>query len=544
MNELEPQAPPSELPQAVHARRWHWSPWLIWLIPVVAALIGGSLLIQSLRSRGPTITIFFKNAEGLEAGKTRIKYKEVDIGTVRKIGLSDDHQKVVVTAQLVKNASGFLRDDTRFWVVRPRVGAGGISGLGTLLSGSYIGIDAGKSDKEREEFTGLDVPPFIVTGLSGRQFTLHADQIGSLDIGAPIFYRHIQVGQLAAYELNADGSGVIMHVFINAPYDRYVTTAARFWQSSGVEFSVDANGAKVTTESLAAIISGGISFAIPDDLPIAPVAQVNADFTLYSSRDIAMKHADTVLKKALVYFNESVRGLIIGAPVDFRGIVIGEVTGIKLDYDKKNGVYTFPIEINLYPQRLESHYRNGAASPVAADLPRILDKLVSNGLRAQLKTGNLLTGQLYVALDFFPEAPAFKIDWRNEPFVLATVPGRLEELQTIASRIARRLDKIPVDKIAEETRTALTSLTKAIKRTDKLVAHLDNDITPAARAALDQARKTLASAEAVLASDAPITQDLRGALRDVGQAAQSLRDLTDYLERHPESLIRGKKATP
>ena len=541
-NDTPPIAP--ELPQAIQAKRWRWSPWLIWLIPVIAALIGGSILIQSLRARGPSVTIFFKNAEGLEAGKTRIKYKDVDIGTVRKITLSDDRKQVIVTAQLVKNAESFLREDSRFWVVRPRIGAGGISGLGTLLSGSYIGVDAGKSDKERDEFTGLDLPPFVLTGLAGKQFVLHADQIGSLDIGAPIFFRHIQVGQIAAYELNAQGTGVILHVFVNAPYDKFVTTAARFWQSSGIEFSVDANGAKVNTESLSAIVSGGISFAIPEDLPPAAVAPPNTDFALYANRDIALKHADSVVKKALVYFNESVRGLSIGAPVDFRGIVIGEVTGIKLDYDKKTGVYKFPIEINLYPQRLESHYRNGAAIAVDGDLIRILDKLVANGLRAQLKTGNLLTGQLFVALDFFPEAPPFHIDWSTQPITIATVPGRFEELQTILSRIARRLDKVPVNQIANDLRNALASLDTALKRTDKLVKQLDADVAPAAKATLDQARKTLLSADGVLASDAPLQQDLRDTLRDVGKAAQALRDLTDYLERHPESLLRGKKESP
>ena len=393
MTDTEHDYPTEELPQAIQAKRWRWAPWVIWLIPVIAALIGGSILVQSLRARGPSVTILFKNAEGLEAGKTRIKYKDVDIGTVRKISLSDDRKQVVVTAQLVKSAEGFLREDSRFWVVRPRIGAGGISGLGTLLSGSYIGVDAGKSDKERDEFTGLDLPPFVLTGLAGKLFTLHADQIGSLDIGAPIFYRHIQVGQVAAYELNADGTGVILHVFVNAPYDKFVTTSARFWQASGIELSVDANGAKLNTESLSAIVSGGVSFAIPDDLPPSPAAANNANFALYANRDIALKHADTVIKKAVVYFNESVRDLIIGAPVDFRGIVIGEVTGIRLDYDKKAGNYTIPVELNLYPERLDAQHQKSAPPATTADIVNMLDTQVRKGLRAQLKTGNLLTGE-------------------------------------------------------------------------------------------------------------------------------------------------------
>ena len=532
------------LPLAVQAPRWHWSPWLIWLIPVVAALIGGTILVQTLLSRGPTVTIFFKNAEGLEAGKTRIKYKEVDIGTVRHIALSDDRKKVVVTAQLLKSADSFLRKDSRFWVVRPRVGAGGISGLGTLLSGSYIGVDAGKSEERQEEFTGLDVPPFVLTGLAGRQFVLHADQIGSLDIGAPIYFRHIQVGQVAAYELDSNGAGVNLHVFVNAPYDKFVTAGVRFWQASGVELSLDASGFKLATESVAAIISGGISFAEPPDATPTPPAAVNADFTLFANRDLAMKYTESTVRKVLLYFEESVRGLSPGAPVDFRGIVIGEVASISLEYDKTKGIFHFPVEINLYPERLASRYRKGVANLAPDDSPEVLDNLVAHGLRAQLKTGNLLTGQLFVALDFFPHAPAFKIDHSKNPITLATVPGTLEELQAILSRIARRLDKVPVDQIAADLRTALKSLDATLKSTEKLAKHIDVELVPKAAATLEQVRKTVASADTVLASDAPLQQDLRETLREVTRAAQALRSLTDYLERHPESLIRGKKGTP
>ncbi|MEC5215545.1 paraquat-inducible protein B [Actimicrobium sp. GrIS 1.19] len=544
MTEPNDDIPRAQLPLAVQAPRWYWSPWLIWLIPVIAALIGGTILVQALLSRGPTITINFKNAEGLEAGKTRIKYKDVDIGTVGRISLSPDRKQVIVTAQLVKSADSFLREDTRFWVVRPRVGAGGISGLGTLLSGSYIGVDAGKSEEARTEFTGLDVPPFVLTGLAGRQFVLHADQIGSLDIGAPIFFRHIQVGQIAAYELDPNGTGVILHGFVNAPYDKYVTTNARFWQSSGVELSVDANGVKVNTESLAAILSGGVSFAAPADMPTTAEAAANAEFKLYPNRDAALKYEEAVVHKALLYFEDSVRGLSLGAPVDFRGIVIGEVTSIDLEYDKATGAMRFPVEVNLYPQRLQSRRRKSATETPPDDSPELLDKLVKRGLRAQLKSGNLLTGQLFVGLDFFPDAARTRIDWKQSPIVLPTVPGTLEELQSILSRIARRLDKVPMEQIAADLRTAMQSLDSTLKSTDKLVKRLDTELAPEMRATLEQVRKTVASADSVLASDAPLQQDLRETLRDVSRAAQALRSLTDYLDRHPESLIRGKKENP
>ena len=205
-SEAAPAVPdPSTIPQAVVAPRWHAAPWLVWLIPIIAAAIGGWILAHSIMTRGPTITIVFKNAEGLEAGKTKIKYKEVDIGVVKSIALTKDRTRVVVTAELAKGSDSFLREDTRFWVVRPRIGAGGISGLSTLLSGSYIGLDVGKSEEERDDFVGLDVAPLVLTDLPGRRFVLHAEHMGSLDAGSSIYFRRIEVGQVVGYELDKQG---------------------------------------------------------------------------------------------------------------------------------------------------------------------------------------------------------------------------------------------------------------------------------------------------------------------------------------------------
>jgi paraquat-inducible protein B len=530
------------VPQAVVAPRWHAAPWLVWLIPVIAAAIGGWILFHSISTRGPVITIEFKNADGLEAGKTKIKYKEVDIGDVKSIALTKDRSHVIVTAQLAKGSESFLREDTRFWVVRPRIGAGGISGLSTLLSGSYIGLDAGKSEEERDEFVGLDVAPLVLTDLPGRRFILHADHMGSLDVGSSIYFRRIEVGQVVAYELDKQGKGVLIHVFINAPYDQYVTNNTRFWNASGVEVSMDAAGFKVQTESLASIIAGGIAFQTPPDLPIAQAANENTPFTLYGDRDNAMKHADTEVRKMLLYFKESVRGLIPGAPVDFRGIVIGEVTNISLEYDKQEKIFLFPVEVNIYPERLRAHYRAGAdrAEHTEKMDREVLDQLVAHGLRAQLQTGNYVTNMLFVALDFFPEAPQAKLNWDKQPLVLATVPGTLEELQTTMLHLSRKIDNVPVDQIAADLHKAIKSLDQTLESTDKLVKQLDASVAPQARETLEQARKTLVNAERTLSSDAPVQQDLRDALREIGRSAESLRSLTDYLDKHPESLIRGK----
>ena len=545
----EPSAdlPPALPPSMVRARvapRWHWSPWVVWLIPVLAALIGGWIVLHAVLSRGPTITIRFKTAEGLEAGKTKIKYKEVDIGDVKSISLSRDRSEVLVTAQLTKGASSFLHDDTRFWVVRPRIGAGGISGLGTLLSGSYIGVDVGKSEQETDEFIGLDKPPFIVTGLPGRQFVLHTPQIGSLDIGSPIYFRRIEVGQVVAIELDKNGKRVTLTVFVNAPYDQYVMRNSLFWQASGVDLKLDAEGVTVHAESLVSIVAGGIGFQSPPDDPSPAVAAPeNTGFTLFSSRDKALQHPDTAVRKVLMYFNESVRGLAPGAPVDFRGIVIGEVRALSLEYDPKTRIYRFPVEINIYPERLNARYRSGAtkAEIDTDDGKAVLDRLVGHGLRGQLKTGNLLTGMLYIALDFFPEAPKQTIDWKQQPIVIATVPGTLDALQASLSNIAKKLDRLPLDALTADMRRALTSLNTTLQSSDRLVNQFDQSVAPEARATLAQVRKTVASADQTLAAESPLQQDLRDTLVEIRRAAQALRSLTDMLDRRPEALIRGKK---
>jgi paraquat-inducible protein B len=334
------------------------------------------------------------------------------------------------------------------------------------------------------------------------------------------------------------GTGVTIHVFVNAPYDQYVTNNTRFWNASGIEINVDASGLKVQTESLAAIIAGGITFQTPPDLPIAPPANENAPFQLYGDRDSAMKHADTEVRKMVLYFNESVRGLAPGAPVDFRGIVIGEVTAVSLEYDRQNRTFRFPVAINLYPERLRGHSTKAGGDEIADRA--MLDHLVEQGLRAQLTSGNLLTGMLYVALDYFPDAPATKLDWNKRPVALATVPGTYQELQTTLLHISRKLDQVPLNDIANDLHKAIKTLDVTLQSADKMVQRVDTDVVPQARDTLEQARKTLAAAERTLSSDAPLQKDLRDTLREVARAADSLRALTDYLERHPESLIRGK----
>jgi paraquat-inducible protein B len=527
-----------ELAAPVIARRRNWLPSLIWLIPIVAALVGIALVARILLDRGPEVVLTFKTAEGLEAGKTAVKYKDVQIGMVQAIRLANDRSDVRVLVQLKKEAKGFTAADTRFWVVRPRLDTSGISGLGTLLSGAYIGADAGSSEDTAGEFTGLEAPPIVTRNASGRQYLLRARDVGSLDIGSPVYFRRIKVGQLAAYELDGDGRGVTLRVFVNAPYHKFVGANTRFWHASGFDVELSASGIKLRTQSLATVLLGGIAFQTPDDA-MGPVAQENTAFALADDESTAMKEPDGPSQTMLLYFNQSLRGLSPGAPVDFRGVVVGEVKSIGVEFDREGREFKMPVLVQVYPDRLRRRAGNPASESRYTQVER-LQFLIGKGLRAQLRTGNLLTGQVYVALDFFPKAPAVKVDVNRNPVELPTMANSLDEIQAQVGDIVRKLNKVPVEEIGADLRKTLRTLDKTLVGAEQLAKSLNNDVTPEMAAAMKDVRKTLGSAEKTLADDSPLQQDMRQTLQEVTRAAGSLRILTDYLERHPESLIRGK----
>ena len=550
-----PQQPEfSEIPEAVSEPKRRFSVQLVWLIPIVAALIGLSLGVQAFINRGETITITFKTGEDLEVGKTKIKYKDVQIGEVKGLAIAKDRSHVVVTAELTKDARGLLVKDTRFWVVRARISGGSVSGLGTLIGGSYIGVDAGASTESRDEFTGIETPPAVSLDVPGSQFVLQAADAGSLDTSSPVFYRRMQVGQVIATELDRDGKGVTIKAFIRAPFDQYVKANSIFWHASGVDMTLNASGVKINMESMVSLIVGGISFQTPQNRLEAPPARPNSVFPLFPTMDEALNHAEMVETYTLV-FKESVRGLPVGAPVDLRGVTVGEVTKIDVALDPRNSEISIPVEIKLYPERLRAQHLDKSQQGKPLDSRALLDSLVANGFRGEIKSGNLLTGQLFVALDFFPKSKPTKIDWSTSPPRFPTVPGSMDQLQKKLMQIAQKIEKMPIEELAGDARKTIQSLDATLKSAEKLLKNVDSVIIPEARSVLletrqsledvrstlGEARKTLGGANQVLAGDAPVQLDLRETLREVSRAAQSLRVLSDYLEQHPESLIRGKQ---
>lgn len=548
-----------ELPEAtaIPAQRARFS--AIWIIPLVAVLVAIGIAAQRLLSEGPTITIIFKSADGIEAGKTFVKYKEVNIGQVTTVRLTEDAGRVEVTAKMTKSAATLMVEDARFWVVRPRISLSGVSGLSTLLSGDYIGFEAGASTKKVREFTGMEIPPIITGGSAGRQFVLSAADLGSLGIGSPLYYRRLPVGQVVAYDLAADGNSVTLRVFVNSPYDKFVTANTRFWNASGVDVSFSANGLDVRTQSLVSLLEGGIAFDSLPQAPASPPAAADAAFTLYADRVTAMKLDESIATHYVLYFDESVRGLSPGAPVTFFGVPVGEVTNVGLTLNPASLDVRPRVDIMVYPERVVASLTAAqeksvqAAVQVSQRRHAFMTMMVMRrGLRAQLMTGSLVTGQRYVALVFVPAAAKARLDWTAAAPELPTVLSTLPELEAKLGKIIDKLERVPLDTIGDNMSKSLVTLDQTLKDAGQVLDHFDAEIVPAlkstladARGALNSAEKMLTSTEATLVGpSAPGQLELRNAMSELARAARSLRVLADYLERHPDALIRGKTAEP
>ncbi|AOL09301.1 MCE family protein [Burkholderia contaminans] len=525
---LEPHDPP------VTRNRLRLS--LVWLVPLVAALIGLSMVIHAWLSVGPEITITFNTAQGLEAGKTPVKYKDVVIGTVTAISLSDDSSHVVATVSFVKNARNLIRDDTRFWVVRPRVGMSGVSGIDTLFSGAYIGMDTGRSAQSRKAYTGLETPPTVINGMPGTSFALRATDLGSLDIGSPVYYRHLMVGHVASYKLDMQRRDMNLQVFVDAPYDRLVTTDTRFWNASGMDLSLDANGLKLKTQSVATIVGGGIAFATPDDSDAA-AARAGSLFTLADNETSAMAAPDGPSQLIRLRFEQPLRGLAVGAPVEFSGINMGKVVSTQLDFDRATRRFQSIVMVKVYPYRLgpvieKLQKTEGNGNPRAA---QFLAGLVEHGLRAQARTGNLLTEQLYISFDFVKNAPKVPFDANATPLTLPTVASTFDKLPEQLADIVDKINKLPLESIGKHVDSSLTNL-------DATLRQVNGQLLPSTTRALDQANQTFGALRQGIAEDGPLQENLANTLTEVQRTARSLRTLTDMLGRRPDALLRGTGA--
>jgi paraquat-inducible protein B len=527
--------PPSEqeLPAPMVQNR-RWMPRLVWVVPIAAAVIGISLLIRNWQNEGPQIAISFLSGEGVQVGKTLIKYRDVTVGRVSDVVLSADHQTVVVTADLSKGAASLLKEDTQFWIVRPRIGVGTVSGLDTLLSGVYIGMKTGVAAARVRQFVGLENPPALSHGPRGRELQLHAARAGSLSIGAPVYFRQFQVGRVIDENLLPDGSTRVS-AFVDAPYDGFVKPVSRFWNASGIDVRLGADGLNVQTESLAAVLAGGIAF---DDGPLEAVtaATMPGDFVLYKNETEAMAPPDGDPHYVRMRFSQSLRGLEVGAPVEFVGVNIGSVIAVDLGYESHDRSFPVIVTAKLYPHRMGQAYALlTAQGKTESDdtLAAFVGTLVSRGLRAQPRSASLLTGKLYIALDFLPASSRTAFDSSIRPLELPTVDGTFQELEAGVGRLVKKVNDLPLEQIAADLHTDLNDLHETL-------TELHAQVLPNATDTLSALHRTLDSAGRTLDAESPLQLGLTETLSDARSTLQAVRELADYLDRHPDALLRGR----
>ena len=548
----EPAPAPAwqELPRPDVAPRRRMGLSLVWLVPIVALVVAASLFVRTVILVGPRIDIEFASADGIEPGKTDVRYKEVVIGRVEAVSLRGDRKRVIVTVRFDRAAAGFAVEDTLFWVVRPRIGAGGISGLGTLLSGAYIGTDAGISEKSRDSFVGLEAPPFVLRGEPGAVFALRSDDLGSLEVGSPLLYRRTRVGRVVGYTLDTVRDEISIRIFVEAPYQTLVTPQTRFWNASGVDLRLSASGLTLNTQTLASVLAGGIAFEAPPGSSKATPAAPGTTFVLFNDRRAALAPEEGTPVAVRMVFDQSVRGLADNAPIDFLGVEIGRVRSTQLQYDAKRQRFPVRVLADLYPLRLgalHSALLSGAEGDPAAEAA-VVQRLIQKGLVAQMRTGNLLTGQLYIALELSAKAAGAKGEVVDGAIDLPTIPGALSELQPQVAEIVHKLSRVPFDEIGSSLQATLKGVGVAITQ-----------LSPEAQKALVDVQRTLTRTQETLAGldrtvegldrnltgpNAPLQHSVDETLQELQRTARSLRTLTDYLQQHPESLLRGKPADP
>lgn len=551
----EGNRPEEPLPEAQVISRDRFS--LVWLLPLLALAVGGWLAYKTWSEQGPTIDIRFKTASGLQAGKTKVKFKDVEIGQVTSITVTDDLEGVLVKAQLTSGSERYLTDETRFWVARPRVTASRVSGLETLLSGAYIAIDPITTGKPTRHFVGLADPPVITTDEPGTRFRLRSPTLGSLNLGSPVYYRHIQVGQVVNYQLDEDGAAVTIDVFVTEPHDRLVYSNTRFWNASGIDVDVSASGVSVDTESVLSVLIGGVAFDTPDTLETkGSPAQQDEFFPLYKSRAAAHERIYLTKRRYLMVFTGSVRGLSIGAPVLLNGIEIGRVLDIQLRFDPDNLSFSIPVLVEIEPERITLDHES---ERVMDQDPTMVGRLVAAGLRGQLKTGSLLTGQLYIELDFHKDAPPARLTQQGNYQVVPTVPAPIETITNQVKDILGKVDAFPIEQIASELTATLGSiralvtspglnqaigdLEQTLAELQSLAGQLDNSIAPEVLATLNDTHAVVANINGLIGPDAPLNVEAVRTMREISAAARSVRTFADYLDRHPEALLRGKGGT-
>lgn len=532
---------------------------VVWIVPLVALLLAAWLGYQAWQEAGPNIEIRFAEASGIKEGKTEVRYKDVRVGLVQDVELDAQLEQVRVTAEMDPVVADHLTENTRFWLVKPAVGLQGITGLDTLLSGVYIGMDPGAEEgKEQRRFEALDSSPAVKSTDTGSSYQLTARELGSLYIGSPVYYRQVPVGEITGYRLRDDGTGVELKAFIQSPYDQWVTKNSRFWNASGIGMELNSQGMKANVASLMSLLAGGIAFKTPhldptvDEALLAPderetePAPEDYEFTLFSDEQAIEEEIYTLKYQYAMQFSGSVRGLEKGAPVELRGIKVGSVADVSFLADKGE----IQVLIELEPQRLNVDF-----TPSREEMNRLLAERVEQGLKAQLKTGNLITGSLFVDLIKEPDNPGELVRSSNL-LVIPTAEAQLDQVLRQFNSLMEKANSFPITEIGDELQQSMRSLRILLQTleeqqtattVDQLVQNLEvssrdlQGVVDNANSTLVQAETTLSSLQQTLAPDAELHYQALQLIERLQRAANTVRQLAEELNRNPNALIFGKE---
>jgi paraquat-inducible protein B len=539
---------------------------VIWAIPIIAIAIGAWLAWDTLSKEGPRIVVSFEDAEGLQAGQSQLKYKDIALGTVNSLEFTKDRRRVLVTIATTAQAEPFLKTGTQFWVVKPRLFAGNISGFTTLLSGSYIGLLPGPIDARAERnFVGREEPPLLDSDVPGRTFRLKTNELGSVSLGSPVFYRGLSVGQVLGWDIGDMAQSVTIHAFVRAPFDTYVHDQTRFWNASGLSVKLGGAGVEMQVESLRAVLLGGVAFETPTIGPTSEISAENHEFPLFANQDAAKAASYSRKIPLLVYFSSSVRGLGPGSDVVMHGLKVGQVMDVRLSYDLAKDAVLAPVRLEIQPERIV-----GIGHQLFKDTDEIVNILVAKGLRATLQSGNLLTGEMLVSLEVVPDAPPATVTMQDGAFVFPTSDsGGLSSLQASAGDLLRNVNAIPFASIGRsldamtknmseltngpQLQQSLAGLAGTMSEAQSVLGKLNTDMGPflkqlpeiatSLQATLKQSNQLMRSVDTGYGNDTQFHRDLDRMMAQLTDAVRSFRALADLLTRHPEALVRGRTDT-
>jgi paraquat-inducible protein B len=502
----------------------------IWFVPVVAAVLGLYLVVYTAMNEGPEVRITFATADGIEVGKTKLKVLNVEVGLVEEVILNEDLDSVTVVAKLELANKPLLRDDTRFWVVRPRLGAGGVSGLGTIMSGAYIELQAGPgAPSKKREFVGLEDIPTTPLSAPGLWLTLVGTQVGSLGPGNPLLFRGLPVGNVEERIFDTETQQVRYNVFIEEPYDLLVSDATRFWNASGLSLSAGADGIKVAIGSLQTLLAGGIAFDLPTDASPGARVEDGAKFVLYDDRPSSEAKTYEHSIQYVVEFNQSVRGLVAGAPVEYRGLPVGRVVTLMLtEVDQTGRTYrdSLPVLIELEPARVgASDDQQGVEW-----FRNAIERDVARGLRVSLESGNLITGSLLVGLNFFPDEPPAEVGRFGEYPALPTVETGFASIERRINGVLAKVSNLPLERTVDELNEMLLEV-RTLVASDEV-----GELPVALTASLNELQTTLES----FSPGAPLYDQLERAVTELNRTLQSVEETSRTLGDQPSTLIFSK----